>query len=70
MDRNEQRLTNLESTIMHLQNDYESLNQVVLETARRLDTMVKRMQQLTDQIAAANDPQPARRPEDEKPPHY
>lgn len=65
-----QRITELESTLMHLQNDYDSLNEVVLENANRLEKMSAMIQQLTARIeTAAGDPAP-RKLEDEKPPHY
>jgi len=55
---------------MHLQNDYDSLNEVVLENANRLEKMSAMIQQLTARIeTAAGDPAP-RKLEDEKPPHY
>jgi len=65
-----QRITELESTLMHLQNDYDSLNEVVLENVNRLEKMSAMIQQLTARIeTAAGDPAP-RKLEDEKPPHY
>ena len=69
-DRDGQRVTELELSLMHLQNDYESLNEVVLENAKRLDSMSNMIQQLTDRISDAKDPEPVRKAEDEKPPHY
>ena len=69
-DREKQRVTELELSLMHLQKDYESLNEVVLENAKRLDSMSKTIQQLTDRLSAAEDPEPVRNAEDEKPPHY
>jgi len=38
-ERNRKRITELESSMMHLQNDYESLNEVVLENVQRLEKM-------------------------------
>lgn len=65
-----QRVTGLESTLMHLQNDYDSLNEVVLENANRLEKMASLIQQLTARVeSASSDPAP-RKLEDEKPPHY
>jgi len=64
------RVTELESTMMHLQADYDALNEVVLENANRLEKMSALIQQLTARLeSAASDPAP-RKLEDEKPPHY
>ena len=38
-ERDRKRITELESSMMHLQNDYESLNEVVLENVQRLEKM-------------------------------
>lgn len=55
---------------MHLQNDFESLNEVVLENGRRLDDLQSLLQRLTDKFDAKQADEPERDPEDEKPPHY
>lgn len=66
-----ERVTGLESTLMHLQNDYDALNEVVLENANRLEKMSSMIQQLTARLesVSSNDVAP-RKLEDEKPPHY
>ena len=66
-----ERVTGLESTLMHLQNDYDALNEVVLENANRLEKMSSMIQQLTARLesVSSNDVAP-RKIEDEKPPHY
>lgn len=69
-DLQARRLTALETSLMHLQNDYESLNEAVLENAHRLDRLAKLLQRLTDRFEAASDSDPERDPLDEKPPHY
>ena len=66
-----ERVTGLESMLMHLQNDYDALNEVVLENANRLEKMSSMIQQLTARLesVSSNDVAP-RKLEDEKPPHY
>ena len=65
-----ERVTGLESTLMHLQNDYDALNEVVLENANRLEKMSSLIQQLTARLEAASTDTAPRKLEDEKPPHY
>ena len=69
-EKNAVRLTDMETSMMHLQNDYDSLNEVVLENARRIEQMAKAIQRLTDRLQAATEPQSDREAEDEVPPHY
>ncbi len=64
------RITNLENAIMHLQNDFESLNEVVLANSRRLDRLDALLQRLSDKFAAQQTGSNDRDLEDEKPPHY
>ncbi|MDG1873180.1 MAG: SlyX family protein [Mariniblastus sp.] len=66
----ETRITELESTLMHFQKDYDSLNAVVLENAQRLEKAALLIQQLTNRVDSSTEGQAARNPEDEKPPHY
>ncbi|MFT5300247.1 MAG: putative coiled-coil protein SlyX [Mariniblastus sp.] len=68
--RDANRLTDVETAMMHLQNDYETINSVVLENARRLDILAKAVQQLTDRLSTADEPDSERKAEDEIPPHY
>lgn len=73
MDENKrtaQRLTDLESTVMHLQNDFESLNAAVLGNAQRLDRLSALLERLTDRVNSKSETETPRNPEDEKPPHY
>lgn len=70
IEKSEQRLTNLETSMMHLQNDFDSLNDVVLENARRLERMANTIQTLSDRLQAATEPTSGRDAEDEIPPHY
>lgn len=68
--RDANRLTDVETAMMHLQNDYETINSVVLENARRLDLLAKAVQQLTDRLSTSDEPDSERKAEDEIPPHY
>jgi uncharacterized coiled-coil protein SlyX len=66
------RLTKLELALMHLQNDYDSLNQMVLKNGSRLDEVLGMLQRVTDKLESQQhsiEPQ-VRKAEDEKPPHY
>ena len=67
---NEKRLTDLESSLMHLQNDFETLNEVVLDHANRIEQMAKAMQRMADRLQAVSETEPERDAEDEIPPHY
>ena len=65
------RLNGLESSLTYLQNDYEQLNETVLENTKRLeqiklavDRLVLRIEQSGSQTTEV------RNLEDEKPPHY
>lgn len=73
MDENEKntsRLTKVETTVMHLQNDYEALNEVVLENVRRIEQMAKTIQHLTNRLNSSVEPETERVADDEVPPHY
>ena len=67
---NEKRLTDLESSLMHLQNYFEALNEVVLDHANRIEQMAKAMQRMADRLQAVSETEPERDAEDEIPPHY
>lgn len=66
----ESRVTELESALMHFQNDYDALNEVVLDMANRIERMSLTIQQLTRRLENASEVAPPRNLEDEKPPHY
>ncbi len=70
VEKNTQRLNDLESSLMHFQSDFDSLNEIVLDNARRLDKLTAMLQRLNDRLDSANEDVPPRNPEDEKPPHY
>ena len=67
---NSARLTELESTLMHLQKDFDSINEVVLGQARQIDDLTRMLKRLTERFEEAAASETSRRPEDEKPPHY
>ena len=69
-ERNAKRITELESSLMHLQNDYDSLNEVVLDQAKRLDQLTGAFDRLSERLDAATPTAPPRKAEDEVPPHY
>lgn len=68
--KQEKRITDLESSLMHLQNDYDTLNQVVLENANRLEKLSALIAQLNQRLDAAPSESNTGNLEDEKPPHY
>ena len=67
---NEDRLQKLELSLMHLQNDYDQLNEVVIDQANRLELLQRSISKLTDRVAQSKQPTEPRDPEAEKPPHY
>ena len=69
-ERNRKRITELESSMMHLQNDYESLNEVVLENVQRLEKMRLIIERLESRLRASSESEPERKAEDGVPPHY
>ena len=68
--KHENRITDLESSLMHLQNDYDTLNEVVLENANRLEKMTAMIAQLNRRLDSAASDTSGGTLEDEKPPHY
>ncbi len=67
---NEDRLQKLELSLMHLQNDYDQLNEVVIELANKNERLQQAFAKLTDQFKESQRPESPRDPESEKPPHY
>lgn len=70
VERDRKRITELESSMMHLQNDYESLNEVVLENVQRLEKMRLIVERLESRLRAGSESESERKAEDEVPPHY
>ena len=70
-DKFGQRLNSVESSLAYLQNDYDQLNETVLENTKRLEQLKLAVERLTarlEQSGAQTDE--VRNLEDEKPPHY
>jgi len=64
------RITDLETALMHLQNDFEQLNEVVLENGRTIAEMQQALIRLTGKLDAMEASHESRSLEDDKPPHY
>ena len=69
-EKDRKRITELETSMMHLQNDYESLNEVVLENAQRLEKMRIVIERLESRLRVSSESDSERKAEDEMPPHY
>jgi uncharacterized coiled-coil protein SlyX len=69
-EKDRKRITELETSMMHLQNDYESLNEVVLENAQRLEKMRIVIERLESRLRVSSESDSERKAEDEVPPHY
>ena len=63
------RLTELELQMMHLQRDFETLNEVVLELRRETDKLNEIMRQMGNRLTALQSKDEFD-PEKERPPHY
>ena len=67
----EDRITDLEVELAHVQRLYEQLNEVVTAQGREIDRIERRFQQLHGQFKELKEKQPESfDPLDEKPPHY
>jgi SlyX protein len=64
------RIMELELQLMHLQNDFESLNEVVLAQHRQLDECQRNIDRLHRKLESGSGEPEDRNLEDEKPPHY
>ncbi len=69
-ERQSSRLTEVELQLMHLEKDFESLNEVVLQQGQKLDELMRSVMRLSDRMNAADDDAGERNMMDEKPPHY
>ena len=66
-----ERLNSLESSLAYLQNDYDQLNETVLENTKRLEQLKLAVERLTSRMdQAGSQTREVRNLEDEKPPHY
>jgi uncharacterized coiled-coil protein SlyX len=66
---NDQRLTEMESAIMHLQHDVDSLSETLLHQQKVIDELNKSVEKLTSTIESM-DGEEQRDPQQERPPHY
>ena len=55
--------------LTHLQHDYESLNEVVLEQQKAIEQLSVQIQRLQSKVESNSDPE-IRDAEAERPPHY
>ena len=65
-----QRITELEIRWMQLQQDFDSLNTVVLEQQQELQLWRAAFARLEARMESLADPEPPRDPLAERPPHY
>lgn len=66
----EQRVVELETLVMHLQHDLESLNAVALEQQRELDHFRRMLTRIDDRMSRLDSGEERIDPASEKPPHY
>jgi SlyX protein len=64
------RLTNVELLLTHLQHDLEQLSQVVYRQQAELDALRKELTLLDSRVVTLAEGPEVRDPLDEKPPHY
>ena len=70
-EKTNERLNALESSLTYLQNDYEQLNETVLENTKRLEQLKLAVDRLILRIEQSGaQTSEVRNLEDEKPPHY
>lgn len=67
-DSQEERLTNVEAAIMHLQKDVDDLSDSLLHNARVMEELKKLIEKLQTEVDSMEDE--PRSVKDEKPPHY
>jgi len=63
-------LERLELKIAYLEQASAELSDVVYRQHRELDELRQRLKTLSERLDASQSPEGARRPEDERPPHY
>jgi uncharacterized coiled-coil protein SlyX len=64
------RVTELETMYMHLQQDYEALNETVLMHVTLLERMSNQLNDIDSKLPSQMGGGERRSPEEEKPPHY
>lgn len=63
------RIVEAEIALTHLQHDYESLNEVVLEQQKAIEQLSVQIQRLQTKVESNAEPE-IRDAESERPPHY
>lgn len=69
-DSQEQRLVELESLVMHLQNDLEQMHQVILQQQKELEALRRQIEKLEGRVEIAEQGPEERDPLQELPPHF
>jgi SlyX protein len=64
-----ERILEAEMALAHLQHDYDSLNEVVLQQQKTIEQLSRKIQKLESKVDASSDPE-VRDAESERPPHY
>jgi SlyX protein len=64
------RVVELELLVTHLQHDLDTLNGVLLDQRKELDTLGKLVARLDDRVTRLADDDEPRDPIEERPPHY
>ena len=64
-----ERIIDAEIALTHLQQDYESLNEVVLQQQKIIEQLSVQVQRLETKVETNSEPE-VRDPESEKTPHY
>ena len=64
------RVEHVESLLMHLQRDFDSLGEVVWRQQAEIDALKKEVQRLGERVATETDGVEERDPVAEQPPHY
>lgn len=70
MSSTDDRLTNAELLLMHLQHDLEQLSQVVFRQQSELDALRNELSRLDSRVVRLSEEPEIRDPLAEKPPHY
>lgn len=65
----QQRITEMEMGLTHLQRDFESLNEVMLAQQKIVESLQRTVERMQSQMESVSDPE-VRDAESEKPPHY
>jgi SlyX protein len=64
------RLIELESIVMHLQNDLVQMNNVILDQQRDIESLNRKVQQFENRLTETTGDPEKRDPLEERPPHY